>query len=146
MGHFSSKMSKERSLQLSGHVEWIFVHKNWRAGYWQHLVSTARRYVPHSLSYTWCFVPCFWRLHYQLQSWCRLATSELRFDTVGPLWAAVKDKCYADKPETIQALKDNIRENIGDIQLHTIDNVLKNWSDRVDYSMASHLNEIIFHY
>ena len=25
------------------------------------------------------------------------------------LWAAVKDKLYADKPETIDALKDNIR-------------------------------------
>ena len=42
------------------------------------------------------------------------------------LWGAVKDKCYADKPETIEALKDNIREAIGEIQLHTIDNVLKN--------------------
>ena len=42
------------------------------------------------------------------------------------LWGAVKDKCYADKPETIDALKDNIREAIGKIQLHTIDNVLKN--------------------
>ena len=50
--------------------------------------------------------------------------------------------------ETIDALKDNIREAIGGIQLHTIDNVLKNWTDRVDYCMASrgsHLNEIIFH-
>ena len=28
------------------------------------------------------------------------------------LWDAVKDKCYADKPETIDALKDNIREAI----------------------------------
>ena len=46
------------------------------------------------------------------------------------LWGAVKDKCYADKPETIDALKDNIREAIGEIQLHTIDNVLKNWTDR----------------
>ena len=36
------------------------------------------------------------------------------------LWGAVKDKCYADKPETIEALKDNIREAIGEIQLHTI--------------------------
>ena len=47
--------------------------------------------------------------------------------------------------ETIDALKGNIRE----IQLHTIDNVLKNWTDRVDYCMASrrsHLNEIIFDY
>ena len=25
------------------------------------------------------------------------------------LWGAVKDKCYADKPETIVALKDNFR-------------------------------------
>ena len=25
------------------------------------------------------------------------------------LWSAVKDKCYADKPETIDALKDKFR-------------------------------------
>ena len=66
------------------------------------------------------------------------------------LWGAVKDKCYdADKPETIDALKDNILEAICEIQLHRIDNVLKNWTDRVGYFMASrgsHLNEIIFHY
>ena len=65
------------------------------------------------------------------------------------LWGAVKDKCYADKSETINALKDNIREAIGKIQLHTIDNVLKYWTDRVSYCMASrrsHLNEFIFHY
>ena len=62
------------------------------------------------------------------------------------LWGAVKDKCYV---ETIDALKNNIREAIGEIQLHTIDNELKNWTDRVGYCMASrgsHLNEIIFHY
>ena len=40
-------------------------------------------------------------------------------------WTIICDKCYADKPETIDALKDNIREEIGEIQLHTIDNVLK---------------------
>ena len=65
------------------------------------------------------------------------------------LWGAVKDNCYADKPDKIDALKDNIREDIGEIQLHTIDNVLKNWTDRVGYCMtsrSSHLNEIIFHY
>ena len=59
------------------------------------------------------------------------------------LWGVVKDKCYADKP-ILDALKDNIREAIGEIQ-----NALKNWSDRVGYCMASrgsHLNEIIFHY
>ena len=56
---------------------------------------------------------------------------------------------YADKPETINALKDNIREAISEIQLHTIDNVLKIWTNHVGYCMASrgsHLNEIIFHY
>ena len=58
------------------------------------------------------------------------------------LWGAVKDKCYADKPETIDALKDNIREAIGEIQLDKIDNVLKNWTDRMA-SRVSHLNEII---
>ena len=65
------------------------------------------------------------------------------------LWCAVEDKYYAGKPETIDALKDNIRETIGEIQLHTILNMLKNWTDRVGYCMASrgnHLNEIIFHY
>ena len=33
--------------------------------------------------------------------------------------------CYVSKPETIDALKDNIRgEAVGEIQLHKIDNVL----------------------
>ena len=53
------------------------------------------------------------------------------------LCGAVKDKCYADKPETIDDLKDNIRKAIGEILLHTIDNVLENWADRVGYCMAS---------
>ena len=62
---------------LSRHVERIFVDKNWRGGYWQHLATQPKL---HS-----CFAPCFWRSHYQPQSWCRLATSELWFDTVGLL-------------------------------------------------------------
>ena len=65
------------------------------------------------------------------------------------LWGAVKDKCYVDKPETIDALRNNIREAIWEIQPHTIDKGLKNWTDRVGYCMASrgsHLSEIIFHY
>ena len=42
------------------------------------------------------------------------------------LWGAVKNKCYADKAATIDTLKNNNREAILEIQLHTIDNVLKN--------------------
>ena len=65
------------------------------------------------------------------------------------LCGTVKDKCYAEKPETIDALKYNIREAISEIQQHTIGNMLKNWANRVGYCMArrgSHLNETIFHY
>ena len=36
------------------------------------------------------------------------------------LWGVVKDKCNADKSETIDVLKDNIREAIDEIQLHII--------------------------
>ena len=43
----------------------------------------------------------------------------------------------ARKPETIDVLKHNIRAEICEIQLHTIDNVLKNWIDRKGYCMAS---------
>ena len=53
------------------------------------------------------------------------------------LWGAVKDKCYADKPETIDALKDNIREAIGEIQLHTVGNLLKNGIDRVGHCIIA---------
>lgn len=35
------------------------------------------------------------------------------------LWSAVKGWYYADIPETIYTLKDNIREAIGKILLHT---------------------------
>ena len=50
---------------------------------------------------------------------------------------AFKGKHDAGKPETIDDLKDNIREAIGKIQLHTIGNVLKNWTDRIGNCMAS---------
>ena len=33
--------------------------------------------MPHSRSYTRCLASCFWRSHYQPQSWCRLVTSKL---------------------------------------------------------------------
>ena len=88
VGHFSLKMS----MLLSGHVERIVVHKNWRGEYWQHFVLTRRCYMPHSRSYTRCFAPCFWRSHYQQRSWCRLATTELRFDTVGILFVGCRQR------------------------------------------------------
>ena len=61
------------------------------------------------------------------------------------LCGAVKDKCYSDKPETIDALKDNIHEAIGEIQLHAIDNMLKNWTDRAGYCVTSRGHECIYY-
>ena len=43
-----------RGRSLSGHVERIFVHKNWREGYGQHLISKGRRYV-HTAD-TWSII------------------------------------------------------------------------------------------
>ena len=120
-------MSKERPLQSMA----IVIGPCW-TNFCSHLVSTERRYVIPSRIYTRCFAPCFWRPHYQPQSWCRLTTLELRFDTVGLLF----DKCYTNKPETIDALKENICEAIGEIQLHTIDNDNKCMASR-----GSQLNE-----
>ena len=64
------------------------------------------------------------------------------------MWGAVKDKCYADHPETIEALKHEIEIAIHGIEAKTIENVLKNWVDRMGYckaSRGSHLNDV-FHF
>jgi len=64
------------------------------------------------------------------------------------LWGAVKDKCYANHPETIDDLKHEIEVAIDDIRAETIEKVLENWVDRMGYcraSRGSHLNDIVFH-
>ena len=64
------------------------------------------------------------------------------------VWGAVKDKCYANNPETIQDLKDEIQTAIADIRPETIENVLKNWVHRMGYCQVNrggHLIEIVFH-
>jgi len=63
-------------------------------------------------------------------------------------WGAVKDKYYANQPESIQELKHEIKVAIDEIRAHTVENVLKNWVYRMRYcavSRGSHLNEIVFH-
>ena len=45
------------------------------------------------------------------------------------LWETLKDKCYANHPETIDALKREIEVAIHAIGAQTIENVLKNWID-----------------
>ena len=138
IGHFSSKMSKKRPLLSMA----IVIRPCWtnfcsQKLKWRILATFDFNRTPLSatqpkLHSIFCalFLKIVW-----LPRSCDMTPLDYY------LRAVVKDKCYADKPETIDALKDNIREVIGEIQLHTIDNVLKNWTDRVGYCMASRSRE-----
>ena len=104
----SGRYNQRRS--LLAHVERIFVHKNWRGRYWQHLVSTLdflRSVFEDSIISRRADV--VW-----LHRSCDLTPLE------NYLWDTVKDKCYTGKLETIDDLKNNICEAIDEKQLHTI--------------------------
>ncbi|GFW41574.1 DUF4817 domain-containing protein [Trichonephila clavipes] len=63
------------------------------------------------------------------------------------LWSYVKSLVYADKPQTLDHLEDNIRRVIADIRPQMLEKVIKNWTSRLDYIRASHgspMPEIIF--
>ncbi|GFX97845.1 hypothetical protein TNCV_4904961 [Trichonephila clavipes] len=54
---------------------------------------------------------------------------------------------YADKPQIIDRLKDNIRRVIADIRPQMLEKVIENWTSRLDYIRASRgrpMPEIIF--
>ncbi|GFW81470.1 t-box transcription factor TBX1 [Trichonephila clavipes] len=62
------------------------------------------------------------------------------------LWGYVKSLVYADNPQTLDHLEDNIRRVIADIGPQTLKKVIENWS-RLDYiraSCGSPMPEIIF--
>ncbi|GFW65739.1 putative DD41D transposase [Trichonephila clavipes] len=63
------------------------------------------------------------------------------------LWSYVKSLVYADKPQTLDHLEDNIRGIIADIRLQMLEKVIENWTSRLDYIRASRgspMREIIF--
>ncbi|GFV03475.1 uncharacterized protein TNCV_5060161 [Trichonephila clavipes] len=63
------------------------------------------------------------------------------------LWVYVKSLVYADKPQTLDHLEDNIRCVIADIRPQMLEKVIENWTSRLDYIRASHFSpmpEIIF--
>ncbi|GFV20718.1 probable 39S ribosomal protein L45, mitochondrial [Trichonephila clavipes] len=63
------------------------------------------------------------------------------------LWGYLKSLVYADKPQTLDHLEDNIRRVIADIQPQMLEKVIENWTSRLDYirdSRGSHMPEIIF--
>lgn len=64
------------------------------------------------------------------------------------LWGYVKSLVYADKPQTIAALKANITRVLQEIGPHLCEDVVQNWSTRMRHlqrSRGGHLAEIIFH-
>ncbi|GFW32770.1 putative LOC100569746 [Trichonephila clavipes] len=60
------------------------------------------------------------------------------------LWDYVKSLVYADKPQTLDHLEDNIRRVIADIRPQMLEKVIENWTSRLDYIRASPMPEIIF--
>ncbi|GFT88366.1 hypothetical protein TNCV_5074611 [Trichonephila clavipes] len=66
-------------------------------------------------------------------------------------WRRVEPKSwslvYADKPQTLDHLEDNIRRVIADIRPQRLEKVIENWTSRLDYiraSRGSHMPESIF--
>ncbi|GFV77458.1 DUF4817 domain-containing protein [Trichonephila clavipes] len=63
------------------------------------------------------------------------------------LWGYVKSLVYADKPQTLDHLEDNLRRVIADIRPQMLEKVIENWTSRLDYiraSRGSYMPEIIF--
>ncbi|GFY15790.1 transposable element Tc3 transposase [Trichonephila clavipes] len=63
------------------------------------------------------------------------------------LWGYVKSLVYADKPQTLDHLEDNIRRVIEDIRPQMLEKVIENWTSRLHYiraSRGSHMPDIIF--
>ncbi|GFW35930.1 transposable element Tcb2 transposase [Trichonephila clavipes] len=63
------------------------------------------------------------------------------------LWGYIKSLVYADKPQTLDHLEDNIRRVIADIRPQMLEKVIENWTSRLDYIRASRgspMPEIIF--
>ncbi|GFW89182.1 transposable element Tc3 transposase [Trichonephila clavipes] len=59
------------------------------------------------------------------------------------LWGYVKSLVYADKPQTLDHLEDNIRRVIADIRPQMLEKRIENWTSRLDYIQASRGSHII---
>ncbi|GFX45676.1 SCAN domain-containing protein 3 [Trichonephila clavipes] len=64
------------------------------------------------------------------------------------LWGYVKSLVYADKPQTLDYLEDNIRRVIADIRPQMLEKVIENWTSRLiglhPNQPGSHMPKIIF--
>ncbi|CAK9806570.1 hypothetical protein ANTPLA_LOCUS4939 [Anthophora plagiata] len=64
------------------------------------------------------------------------------------LWGYLKSKVYASKPATIHDMKNNIRNEIDELNEQICQNVIENFDFRIDVckrSRGGHLADIVFH-
>ncbi|KZC14379.1 hypothetical protein WN55_06811, partial [Dufourea novaeangliae] len=64
------------------------------------------------------------------------------------LWGFLKSNVYANHPETIQRLKEEIESQIRKIHRPLLQNVLQNFVERIHtcrQTNGGHLNDILFH-
>ncbi|GFW49905.1 hypothetical protein TNCV_1885681 [Trichonephila clavipes] len=72
---------------------------------------------------------------------------DVRRFTLNGLKRMFQSLVYADKPQTLDHLEDNIRRVIADIRPQMLEKVIENWTSRLDYFRASRgspMPEIIF--
>ncbi|GFU16271.1 hypothetical protein TNCV_4422261 [Trichonephila clavipes] len=70
---------------------------------------------------------------------CTGLAEYLTDDVVSRYWEARRQRSlvYADKPQTLDHLEDNIRRVIADIRPQMLEKVIENWTSRLDYMRAS---------
>ncbi|GFV58293.1 hypothetical protein TNCV_558551 [Trichonephila clavipes] len=76
------------------------------------------------------------------------------FSVMGNVWTDERNRVavntllvYADKPQTLDHLEDNVRRVIADKRPQMLEKVIENWTSRLDYiraSSGSPVPEIIF--
>ncbi|GFW21508.1 uncharacterized protein TNCV_1533311 [Trichonephila clavipes] len=74
-------------------------------------------------------------------------TARATIDLLKDAFGYVKSLVYADKPQALDHLEDNIRRVIADIRPQMLEKVIENWTPRLDYIRASRgspMPEIIF--
>ena len=64
------------------------------------------------------------------------------------LWGHLKSLVYANKPATLDDLKDNIQREIANFPVEMCARVVKNWAQRIDRckrTRGGHMTDIEFH-
>ena len=64
------------------------------------------------------------------------------------LWGHIKLLVYANKPETLDDLKDNIQREIANVPVEMCARVVENWVQRIDrckWARGGHMVDIEFH-